>query len=328
MSRISRYQKSMEKFIKDKSYINHLDGSTRLLFKEMDYDNIISIVVIAIMNVQSKKNNISTHAYYIITGIELLLLLSKINDNNEYYKNKIGMKNIDKLYKLIPSIVNICLNQNIDYIQTKIKKEKSLKMYINLGKIINDKMVSFLCAEEFNKDENKTYIEKSDITKYNFDNLNNPKEKLKKLKKRSKENMIEYMSKKYGLICQIGVICGWMLGGSYDEKMLSELEKMGLYLGNIYKLSNDFMNLERDLKSEKEYSNNYVINNGIQDSFEMFIDNKIKLIEMAMLIGIYNNNIILKEIIDIIEKNMEVFLDKTTADLRSQYTLGKSSTEL
>lgn len=324
MSRIFRYIQSMDKFIKTKSCIKSLDGNLRLIFENITYDNLVSTILLTVMNNQSKQLNLSLHGYYISTGIELLLLIQKINDSKDYYDMKIGENNIKKISKIIPCMVNICLTQNIEHIQTKISKEKALKIYYLTNKILNEKIIDLVSDSQIVKGD---VIKKSDIPKYNFDDIKNPKEKLHKLKQITKESLLKHINIKYGSVCQIALICGWLLGGgNNDEKYIASLEKVGLYLGNIFKISLDFVNLERDLiNTNADHSYNYVINYGIQEAFELFIDQKIKFIEGCMLLNIYNNNITIKEVIDVIEKNVEDFIDKTTADLQSQYTLSVST---
>lgn len=324
MSRISRYQESMNKFIKNKSCMTNLDGNIRLTFNNIvnECDNMASILLLTIMNSQSKKNKITLHGYYMGCGIELMMTVARIMDNKLWYQKKLGETACNRLVARIPSLVNICLSQNIEHIQGVITKEKAIKTFHTTTKILNNKIFDLMDEEVIEREE---YIKKSDILKYKFTTIENPKELLHKIKRATKNSLLNYIQKKFGCVCQTSLIMGWIMGGG-DEKSIPILNKMGIYFGNMLKISYDFMNLERDLQTNNGYTDNYVINTGIQEGFEFFVDSKVKFIECCMTLDIYTNTV--KEISDAIEGNVEIFIDNTVPDMRSQYTVfnSKSST--
>ena len=56
-----------------------------------------------------------------------------------------------------------------------------------------------------------------------------------------------------------------------------------------YQISNDFSNIDQDLKNNDDgVTLNYVINCGIQESYEKFMDSKQKFIEEAMNLEIFS----------------------------------------
>ena len=247
MSRISRYQDSMNKFIKNKSCVTTLDGNMRIIFNNLygTFDNMIPIILLTIMNSQSKKNKMSLHGYYIGCGVELLMTIARLNDNKKYHMNQLGEVSYNKLMKKIPCLANICLSQNIEHIQSAVSKDKAIKMFHYLTKTLNNKIYELLDDDVV---EREGSIKKSDVVKYKFKNITNPKDYLNKIKKTSKQALIEYINKNFGVVCYIAMITGWIMGGGgTDEKSLSIIEKMGNYLGTMIKISYDFVNLERDL---------------------------------------------------------------------------------
>lgn len=321
MSRISRYQDSMNKFIKNKSCITILEGNIRLLINNvMDKaDNMIPIILLTVLNSQSKKNGYSQHGYYMACGIEMMMTIAKIIDNKNYYKSEFSAISINRIMYRLSTLVNICLTQNIEYLQNVLTKEKAIKIYYNLNKMLNNKIFDLMDEDFMEYSEN---IKKTDLLKFTFEKIKSPKTLITHIKQVKKEQLHGYIQKKYGTVCQMALIMGWVLG-SGDEKSVISLEKIGIYLGYMIKISYDFNNLERDLENAKEMSNNYVINFGIQESFELFIENKLKFVEGCMLLDIYTNTV--KEILDVIESKVDTFINNTVPDLKSHYTISTNS---
>lgn len=321
MSRISRYQESMGKFIKNKSYITSLEGNMRINIYDLlkNSDNMMPIIMLTVLNSQSKKNGYSLHGYYMGCGMEMIMTIVKLLDNKIYHSINYDEKNIQKIVSKLTSVINICLTQNIEYIQNMFPKEKVIKIFCYANKLINTKI--FDICEEDNMDICKN-IKKTDLLKYSFQNIKNPENTISSIKQIKVSDMENYIDKKYGSMCQLAMILGWLLG-SGDDKTIGTLEKLGKYLGFMLKISYDFENVERDLCHNNKSSHNYVINYGIQNGFELFIDNKVKFVEGCMSLDIYTNT--MKEILDLIEEKIDAFIDNTSPELKSQYTISSHS---
>jgi hypothetical protein len=314
MSRISRYQDALSRFIKTKSSISELNKQYKIKITGiLDLnDHLISIILLTIQNNKSRKNNIVLHGYYASTAVELLDLYIKFYDSN-FLKNSGNNISMNDMNKIIP-LINICIADNIDY----IKKNNKDKLTDNYFKILNNKL--FNIFDEI-KISSNNFITKTDLQKYNFKNETILKTKLQKLKIIDKQDLNEYIEKKYGSLCQIAIIFGWLFGFENKDKF-ELLDKTGIYLGYIIKICYDFQNLEYDLENASDSSTNYIINFGIQESFEIFIHNKFKFIENCFLLDIYTTTI--KEIIDLYELKIDNFIDNTTPDLKSYYSLSKN----
>ena len=349
MSRISRYQDSMSKYMKNKSNLTTLENPMKDIMYKLteDCDYMISIILLTILSSQNRKNKTSLHGYYMGCGIELMMLLAKMSDNTEHYNKRYDETMIRKIIFKISSMANICLAQNIEYIQTTTSKDKTLKIFYQTTRILNEKLANLVDVDKVETGEN---IKKTDLVKYSFDDIkdikstNNVKKdttcelsllkegtetkltlaknKLMSIKQAKKEHLMKFIQKKYGSVCQATLTIGWMLGNG-NEKTIDSLEKLGLHLANMMKISYDFKNLETDLHEANGYSNNYIINFGIQDGFELFVDSKAKFIEGCMLLDLYTNT--MKEVLDVIEISVDALIDKTKSDLKSQYTLTNSS---
>jgi hypothetical protein len=322
MSRITRYQESISKHMKNKSCITTLDEIFKTniykLTEESDY--MVSIILLTVLSSQNRKNKTNLHGYYMGCGIELMMLMCKMMDNKKYYENMFTEEKTKKMTLKISTLINLCLSQNVEYIQTTVSKEKTLKIFHNSLKVLTDKLYDILDDDVV---ECGDYIKKTDILKYNFVEITKPKDKIMKLKQVNKEHLMKFINRKYCSVCKSAITIGWMLGCG-QESYINQLEKMGEYLGIMMKISYDFMNLERDLQTSINYSYNYIINFGLQEAFELFLDNKIKLIENCMILDLYTHT--MKEVLDVVEARVDNLLGKTKIDLRSNYTLTNSNT--
>ena len=87
----------------------------------------------------------------------------------------------------------------------------------------------------------------------------------------------------------------------------------------MIKLADDFVNIRIRYRRNDIYTKNYVVNFGFQNAFEMFIDNKQKFIEGCITIRYLYKTV--KEIVDIIENQIDDIIDKSSPDMKSHYTL-------
>ncbi|QKF94170.1 isoprenoid synthase [Fadolivirus algeromassiliense] len=342
MSRIQKYRESLYRFIKDKSClledqdVNNAQINTYIYNKIKENDLIFSILLLTIMNSQNKKNHISMQGYYIASCIEFLnVSLSSIDNKNEII-NKFNNDGYNKLHANLYFSSNRSLQQNLESAKTvyhnlessnkNLESTKntyqnnfqglcniilnSLSLYNNTIKTINQ--FSDFKMNITNKSCNTTII------KWYLKNDDELKEKFKTFKQVSKESINEYIDKKYISICELAMSLGWLLGGG-EIKELPKLKKLSKYFGMMYKMAKDFENLTNDVKNGNVYTTNYVLNYGLQNGYEVFLNSKQKFIEeSSMDTDIYTNTI--KEIIDTIEANVDMIIDQTSPDLKSTYS--------
>lgn len=314
MSRISRYQESVLKAITTKSSFCDIIKLPNEEFIDMG-DHEASITLLTILNGQNKKLNMKLHhGYYMGAGIDLLMLYNRINDNPNYYNEKYGNKFIKNIQLQTPIHVYECMHQNIETLENFLEKDKIIKVHRKISTYIRQKLIEIMSCDNI---VGTTHMHKTDIINFKFNDANTTLEKYKKLKLVNKDILIEYIDKTYGATCQCAFVIGWLLGLG-DPKMINNLERLGTHLGLLIKLSNDFVNLERDIKYNEHLSTNMLVNYGIYQSFDLFSDSKVKLIEGTMTLGIYNTTI--KEVIDFIEKKFDMCLNNTELGLESKYS--------
>jgi len=314
MSRISRYQESVLKTVTTKSSFCDLIKISDTEFIDVG-DHEASIALLTILNSQNKKLNMKLHhGYYMGSGIDLLMLYNKINDNRVYYVEKYGEKIIKNIQNQTPIHVYECLHQNIETLENFLDKDKILKVHRKISTYVKQKLTEITTHYDIT---GTSHMHKTDIINFKFTNPNEMLEKYKKLKLVDKDILIDHINKTYGATCQCAFVVGWLLGLG-DQKMINNLEKLGLHMGIIIKLADDFVNLERDIKYSDKKSMNMLVNYGVYHSFDLFSDSKTKLIEGTLTMGIYNTTI--KEVIDFIEKKFDMCLNNTDLGVESKYS--------
>jgi hypothetical protein len=185
---------------------------------------------------------------------------------------------------------------------------------------------------------NDTFKNIMDLTEHKFEILNNScnfnivdwylknnsvlTKKFTSLSQVSKESLNSYINRKYHFMSKLAISLGWIFGnGSING--LNNFNNTYKYFGKMCKLSRDFECLERDIDSSVVYSTNYVLNFGLQEGYEEFVNNKQLFIEDMLTEDIYSSTI--KEIIDKLEADIDIVIDQTSPDLKSSYSMSNSN---
>lgn len=310
MSRISRYQESIKRFIENRSCLTNIKGSEyeNFIKNNIGKDNyVLSILFLTIMNKQTKKNHTSYQGYYAASGIEFMRIFMEYHMRNDVH-------NLNNL------LIMLCMkswNQNIETIKKHISKDKIIKLYSQFINIFSEKFG--VDKVLYPVDNTKRVKNTSDLHRYFFkDKSDKLKDKFLKINQYEISTLNSILENKVCSLCEFVVIVAWVFGGGNDLNY-SRLIKAGRSFGIIYQLSKDFQNIEYDLQnSENNETLNYVINCGIQDSYEIFLHNKQQFIEESMNLDIFSSTV--KEIIDMLEQKVNNVIDKTTPDLKSSYS--------
>lgn len=319
-SRISRYQESMSKFLRNKSCINDIGDSNikqNILNTITDFDYTNNILLLAVLKAQSSKNNLSMHGYYVASNCALLSLIVKLMDNRG---GKLSGSDKDNLIREIMIRVNLALGQNIESAELHYTdKSRILGIYNKCSKLLNNKLSVLI--SDMAKPEIIGNITRTDVITCKFSDREKIGKALVKIPRISSSAMEKFIKEKYALVSYIAMGTGWLIGGG-DEKNLKTLEAMSINFGTMVKIAYDFTNLESDIMSSAEtqsYSKNYLINYGFQNCFELFMENKQKFIDGCIKLSIYTNT--MKEIIDYVEIQIDRIIDESSPDLKSAHTL-------
>jgi hypothetical protein len=319
MSRISRYQESIEKFIKNKNIINKFKTETVEIIKPLfeKSDHLCGIILSTILNHNSRKTNFKSHGYYLAAGINLLLILLHIKERRESYDQLHGKNKIDNcLNELLIKVYDL-LNESCETVKHVTRVDEVNKIIIFCNTYFNSKILDII---NINKDVELTKMVKSDLLNIKNISINTElKTSLSKMQKIEEKYINNYIKLKYGNIGKIVMVVGWALGGGIiDNTKLELLEGIGSKLGIIYKICKDFEQLIPNIKEQNKFTFNTVINLGIHETFTLFMENKTQFIEESLELDIYTHTT--KEVIDILEKNIDKCLEEANIDMKSSYS--------
>lgn len=306
MSRIERYQESINKFIKSKDIFS--PDIKDILLKR---DHLCGIIFSTLLNHNSKKTNFKVHGYYIACAIDILHELIELISYNKQTE-EISHSKVTELTLLIIQLVNL----NLENLKVPQRQEETLiKIIFFTQTYITTKLIEITKKYEFitNKKVLKTdllslsYIDKTVLNKY------------KNLYKIEQEELLKYVSNTYGNVGDIVFIIGWVLGGG-DRKpeLMKSLQSIGDKFGLLYKLCRDFEKIEDDIYNSNKYNFNFIVNDGVQETFILFMEIKTQLIEDCLIHNIYTHTT--KEVLDELEKNVDKCLNSSTIDLKSNYS--------
>ncbi len=321
MSRLARYKDSLNKFIKDRSCLLESENIPNATYEPILYNRIknhdfmIPILFLTVMNSQNKKNHITLQGYYGASAIEFLYVLLNVMDHKEEI---IGDYN-SATYNTIINYLTLCayksICQNLDSIKSFIKNDSVANICMQVLGIYNS-TISYSNLLNDHQFEISNEKPNNDLIKWYLKDEPELKKKFATLKKIKFESYQKYLNKKIGSVCELAMTVGWLMGcGPANAKELQKVKKASKYFAMIYKLSLDFSNIGEDIKNSNNISTNFVVNYGLQESYELFMYNKQKFIEESMVLDIYTATI--KEIINWIENKVDEVIDETSPDLKS-----------
>ena len=152
MSRIERYQESIEKFINNK---NILSQETRLDILKQDH--LSGIILASIITNNIKKSNFKVHGYYMSIAIDLLYYLVTIqNQKNQDQNNTLNLFNtVYNLFQL-----------NIESLKVPVKQESNnIKLISFIFSYLNSKLFAITKTYDFT---NLKKMSKTDVININY----------------------------------------------------------------------------------------------------------------------------------------------------------------
>jgi len=304
MSRISRYQESLSKFIKNKNIESYFSDEFKetIYNKLTDSDHLGGIIVSTLFNHNSKKSNFKGHGYFLAIAVDIMMIILESNNrlNNQNLNLTIG------LYKLI--------NDNISIINTP-KQEELNNIIIKTYEYFNQNIYDIITYEKVGP---VSKMQKSDLL--NLKTITEPiYKKISSMNHYNKDDIILYVKKTYGKLGKMLFLISWIIGGGdSDKKTLKQIENIGELFGSLYKICIDFDNIINDINKDVKETKNIIVNIGIQESFAFFMETKSKFYEESFKMDIYTHT--MKEVIDELETKIDKCLDNCTVDMKSMYS--------
>lgn len=316
-TRLISYQKSVKNYILNRSLISKSEIKN-LIYNQIQDDNfILPITLLTIMNGQQKKNKLKlTHGYEIASGIELLIVITQILQIKKkiIIKPKFELIDSTTITMLIP-LINLSFMHSIELFTIHQKPETTIRLITEGYKQLNQKIYKiFETIKTFEIPIDIKNDKKTDLYNFHFQNPN-IFEKLSQKNFLSHDFLMKYIDDIYGNLSTISVYIGWIIGGSSLD-CDKYINLIGRYLGILLKLEYDFTHIEEDAQFciENNFTLNYVINMGLQKSFELFDDSKKKLNEYLLILKITSTTI--KEFIDVLDKNINFVLENSSPNLK------------
>jgi hypothetical protein len=301
--------------LKDDKYLPNANIKSISYNLIQDSDWILSILLLTIMNNQNKKKHISLQGYYAAAGIEFIKTMINIIDKREKIKEDYGDNNYHILIKYLQNCANVSIYQNLENVKDNVEASESINILMKVLNICNNNLTCVKLLDEYKLEVDENERPNPDLFKWYIKDDKEIGEEFKKFKKIKKESMDKYIEKKITSLTELTLCCGWLMGCG-DINKLSKVKSVAKYFSILYKLSQDFESIDKDLKnSTNGITTNYVINFGLQESYELFMDNKQKFLEEVMLLDIYTSTI--KEIMNYIENKVDTIIDETSPDLKS-----------
>lgn len=326
MSRLLRYKDSIQRFIKDKCCINddpEIKATQVFPFiygKVKESDLIFPIILLTVMNSQNKRNHVTMQGYYAASMVEFLNVYLANRENKVTITNQYGADVYHKMNDVLTISGNKSLVQNLESLKHAFSSDPDnvIKIVIQSMNVYNDSLKTI----KLNDAPNIVIGEKkeTDIIKWYLKDENNELSKsFQTIIPITQESLLGYIQKRYNILSELAFILGYILGGG-DTGDINKLKKMAKNFSVIYKIGIDFESIDNDIKDSSDNQIpciNYIINNGIQDSYEHFMGCKQKFIEDAMTLDIYTST--MKEIIDMVEEKVDTVIDQTSPDLKSNF---------
>ena len=323
MSRVNRYRESLNRFIKDRSClfdnkcIPNSDISSIIYNKIKESDLLLSIILLTIMNNQNKKNCKTIQGYYAAASIEAIKVLLDSKIMKDELIDSYGNENYNVMREYLIVTIQKSLSQNLDAVKDNYDSSIATTIIINTINTLNDALSfnKILSTTSFILSDKKP---SSDIKRWYIKDDKSLDEKYNDIKVINDKSFKEYHDNNIECLCEVAFCFGWIIGCG-DLKKIKKIKKIAKSFSYLYKLSHDFENIEEDIRNcTNGVSTNFILNYGLQNSYEIFMDNKYKFIEDAMLLDIFTSTI--KEVVSYIETKVDNVIDVTSPDLRSDYS--------
>lgn len=321
MERLLKYKESIIRFIDDRACLDNIDENIKHIV--MDYisksDFILPILFLTITNNHNKKNHVIIQGYYQAISIELIYILHliiedktnivEIYDLSTYYQliSYLTISSNKLLWSGLLNIRNTSNNLYFSALHNSISAYNQCVSYDNLLSNSNLKVSD----EVWQNDLEKWYIKDAELELL---------EEFKKFKQVTKGSYLKYISLKIGSIVNMVIHFGYTFGGSHvNHKANEKIKKISKLFTNLFVLSYDFDYIDKDMLDKNTVSTNYIINYGLQDAYELYMESKSKLIEELLLLNMYT--ITLEEIIEFIDYKIDSVISRTSPDLKSNYSV-------
>lgn len=308
--RLSSYRNSINKFIKNRKCVS---SDNEQISNIVDYyvqndDMLLPVLLLTTANSQTKKHStVDIQCYYIAVSILFLKII--IGIDKESFVSTYG----DKLYYETVVTLLISSNKMLWLNMDSYPKNNRSDIFIDVSSEYNRYVSKEFILSEPELESNSCKPE-TDTLKWYIKDENLIKQ-FNSLQQVDSECFKQYVEKKIESLCKLTVVSGWIAGYGCKDS-LNKVRRLAHHFTYMYKLYEDFDSIEESITNSKNnMSSNYVVNYGLQSSYELFMDSKRKFIEDAMILDVYTST--LKEIVNFVDRRVDETIDSTTPDIKS-----------
>jgi hypothetical protein len=274
-----------------------------------------SILLLTILNSQSKKTKINTHGYDAAIAVECLSLMLKIKNEKSRIEKDYGISSEIVVYNLYSALMKSTLISLEAFKRVIDDADKYQKAHSHCLLLITNEMPELVMSKP-----KKTPTTHDNIYRFYLSAKSTDLQKKYLSLKLYEPNELQNIYRtSYCKVFEISIKFAWLLSGS-SEKDLTEIGKIGLMWGLISKIHHDFCNIDNDLENvtENSMTDNYLINVGLQRSFDDYMHVKENLITLLMTHDIYSRTI--KEIIEDMDSKIDTLIENSNPDILSSYS--------
>lgn len=316
MSRITKYQESITKFIKSTSCLSSIESES---LKDMvdklteETDKYGSILLLTVINNQNKKNKVGVQGYYAASAVEFLACMVRIKTYLPMYQKEYPTIGTDA-YPVLYSAVLKSVMSNAEITNRYVKDvHKYQKIYANCVSVVANDFPSLSDHDDPTKTPKKT----DNIFRFYLNQRADLNDKYLDLKLYDRTVLMNRYRKSYCKVFQMAVSLGWLLTGS-PEKELPEMNKIGVMFGFVYKIGSDFERIDDDLEHAVESTDNYLVNCGLQKAYDDYMQFKQNLITLLMTHDLYTRTT--KEMLEELDERVDKFIENSHPDVKSSFS--------
>ena len=310
MSRISKYQENLKKFIDTKSFITKCSPTTATLLSKLinNTDNLMGITSLTLLNNFCKKNDIRIHGYYLAGAIIALTCMARVCDTIDRYYDEYGKDVIDKMINEVVCWVYWSVIQNIETLNLTTQSDTN-EIISKSMEACSKTIPLIIMRQEVISD---LRMKHTDIYRYGLDTdmLN-----MYKSKNRIESNKLMDMIKtRYGTVASLTLILSNIFGK--NEMAYNDMINIGKNIGVYLKIVEDFISIKTDLET-KYNTTNYIINCGIKEAYIEMMEAKTAFIEEMIKLDIESRTI--NEIVVTCTELVDGVMEGISVDMNSHY---------
>lgn len=326
MNRLEKYKDSLKKFVADRTTIyqpslpNKLTDIVNNDLKA--YDFILPILFLTMVNNYNKKTNSYIQSYHSACSIMCVDLLKNVILNRSAYNERYGSNMVSQAILHYNNCAHHSMYQNIQSIKGNMQHVEVLDIYSKCFQLLNDILGP-------NKLHQISSIKSSgvkcvddpickDVLTWYLKNIGNAQKYI--VLDKMTVDCYKDLYRKKNLAVITFLFEMWFCMSGEGTQHYASVENLSKSFSKIHTIYTDFRNITNKQYNPNYngFTTNYVINHGLQHSYNIYITQKTKFVELCMNLDVYTNT--LNEIVDYVEEEIDKFVEKTDPEMKSMNT--------